>query len=91
MTKEKIKTAPVKSGIQQDKTSFTFSKENYKLMLIGIATVFLGMILMIGGGSDDPKVFSEDIFNFQRITLAPIVIFVGYIIVLFSIIKKPKG
>ena len=90
MTKEKTKTAPVKSVIQQDKASFVFGKKNYKLMITGIVTVILGMILMTGGGSDDTKVFSESIFDFQRITLAPVIIFIGYCIVLFSIIKKAK-
>ena len=59
-------------------------------MLIGIALVALGMILMIGGASDDPNKFSEDIFNFQRLTLSPIIIIAGYVVVLIAILKKPK-
>ena len=45
---------------------------------------------MIGGGSDDPNVFNEDIFNFRRLTLAPILILAGYVIEVFAIMKKPK-
>jgi len=45
---------------------------------------------MVGGGSDDPKVFNEDIFSFQRITLAPILIVAGYVIEIFAIMKRPK-
>ena len=43
--------------------AFAFGKENYRLLLIGLAVILLGFLLMIGGGSDDPNVFSEDIFN----------------------------
>lgn len=57
-------------------------------MLIGIGIVALGMILMIGGASEDPNKMSDAIFNFQRLTLAPIVIIAGYVVVLFSILKK---
>jgi hypothetical protein len=45
---------------------------------------------MIGGGSDDPNKFNYAIFNFQRLTLAPILILSGYVIEIFAIMKKPK-
>lgn len=69
---------------------FAFSRENYVLLLIGLALIFVGFLLMIGGGSDDPNVFSYDIFNFQRMTLAPILILAGYVVEIFAIMKKPK-
>lgn len=69
---------------------FAFGKENYRLMLIGLFFIALGFLLMIGGGSDDPKVFSYDLFSFRRITLAPIMILAGYVIEIFAIMKKPK-
>ena len=84
-------TASVKSAPATHKTfDFAFSKENYRLMLIGLAFIVTGFILMIGGGSKDPKDFSPDIFNFQRLTLAPILILAGYVIEIFAIMKKPK-
>lgn len=69
---------------------FAFGKENYWLMLIGLVFIALGFILMIGGGSDDPKVFNPEIFSFRRITLAPILILAGFVIEIFAIMKKPK-
>lgn len=90
MAKEKQKPTVAKTNAQPEKFSFAFVKENYKLMLIGIAVITIGMLLMIGGGSDDPNKFSNEIFSFRRITLAPFVIVAGYIIVLLAIIKKPK-
>ncbi|MDB4335187.1 DUF3098 domain-containing protein [bacterium] len=69
---------------------FALSKENYILMAIGFAIVILGFILMIGGRSEDPNVFSEDIFDFQRRTLAPMLVLFGFLFEIYAIMKKPK-
>ena len=53
---------------------FAFTKDNYRWMLIGLAVLLLGYLLMVGGGSPDPKIFNPDIFSFRRIVLSPIVI-----------------
>lgn len=76
----------------RDETAFTFAfeKKNYTLLLIGLGFIIIGFLLMIGGGSDDPNVFSDQIFSFRRMTLAPILILVGYVIEIFAIMKKPK-
>ena len=71
-------------------SEFAFGKQNYKLLLIGLVLILAGFLLMIGGGSDDPNVFSEDIFNFRRLTLAPILILAGYVVEIFAIMKKSK-
>ena len=65
--------------------------ENYKYILIGVITTVIGFFLMSGGGSEDPSVFlEEELFSFRRITLAPFVIMIGFTIVLFAILKRPK-
>lgn len=69
---------------------FLFEKVNYKILLIGIAVIALGFILMSGGGSEDPAVFSEDIFNFRRIRLAPTTVLIGFGITIYAILKNPK-
>lgn len=69
---------------------FLFEKVNYKILLIGLAVITLGFILMSGGGSDDPAVFSEDIFNFRRIRLAPTTVLIGFGITIYAILKNPK-
>lgn len=69
---------------------FALGKENYKLMAIGFAIIVVGFILMAGGGSDDPNVFSEEIFSFRRLTIAPIVLFIGFVFEIYAIMKKPK-
>lgn len=69
---------------------FAFHKQNYILVLIGLVVLVLGFLLMIGGGSDDPNVFNYALFDFQRLTLAPILILIGYIIEIFAILWRPK-
>jgi hypothetical protein len=71
-------------------SGFAFGKDNYILMAAGVVIIAIGFILMIGGGSDDPNVFSEDIFNFQRLTLAPTIVLIGFFLELYAIMKKPK-
>jgi hypothetical protein len=74
--------------MENNKPQFLFEKENYKFLLIGIAVIAIGFILMSGGGSDDPKVFNQEIFSFRRIRLAPTVVLIGFGITIYSIFKK---
>ncbi|MFM7053941.1 MAG: DUF3098 domain-containing protein [Bacteroidota bacterium] len=77
--KPEIKSAP---------TSFVFGKANYRIMLIGVGLILVGFVLMAGGGTDDPKKFSEALFDFQRITLAPILVLSGFVLEIYAILKK---
>jgi hypothetical protein len=72
-------------------TGFAFGKENYRILIIGVIIVAIGYMLMVGGGSDNPNEFhAEELFSFRRITLSPIVILSGFVVVLYAIMKKPK-
>jgi hypothetical protein len=75
---------------QEQKQEFLFEKVSYKILLVGIAVIALGFILMSGGGSDDPNVFNEEIFNFRRIRLAPTTVLIGFGITVYAILKNPK-
>ena len=75
---------------EKNNLDFAFKKQNYILLLVGVALIGGGLLLMIGGGSDDPTVFSDKIFNWQRLTLAPILIAAGFIVEVFAIIHSPK-
>jgi fumarate reductase subunit D len=72
------------------KLNFALGRENYKLMAIGFVIIVAGFLLMLGGKTDDPNVFSEKIFSFRRITLAPIVVLAGFVFEIWAIMKKPK-
>ncbi len=80
----------MKDNKETQKQEFLFEGINYKILLIGIAVIALGFILMSGGGSNDPNVFNEDVFNFRRIRLAPTTVLVGFGITIYSIFKKSK-
>ena len=70
--------------------NFTFGKRNYQLLILGVILMTIGFILMSGGGSEDPNVFSDAIFNTRRLTIAPILILSGLVIEVFAILHKPK-
>jgi len=74
----------------REKLNFPLGPENYKLLAIGFGIIVLGFLLMLGGKSDDPNKFSEEIFSFRRITLAPVVVLAGFIFEIWAIMKKPK-
>ena len=75
----------------KEKLNFALGRENYKLLAIGFAIIVAGFLLMLGGKSEDPNVFSEKIFSFRRITLAPIVVLTGFIFEIWAIMKKPRN
>ena len=71
-----------------DNSPFVFTKDNYQWMLIGLAVIIVGFLLMIGVNNNDPSHFETDIYSFRRITLAPIVVMIGFGIELFAIFRK---
>jgi hypothetical protein len=61
-------------------------------MLAGIVIITIGLILMVGGKSDDPNQFHPDqVYSTRRITVAPILILAGFVIEIFAIFRKPKA
>jgi hypothetical protein len=69
-----------------------FDRTNLLWMLGGIAIMILGYILMAGGKSDDPNVFNPDeVYSPMRITVAPILILAGLVVLIYSIFRHPKA
>ena len=86
---EKPKNIP--NAELEEKKKLPFTKMNYILVIVGVLFIALGMILMIGGGSSDPDVFNEaKMFGFQRITLSPILILVGFVVELVAIFWRDR-
>ena len=72
------------------KPVFLFGKKNYLFMFIGLAFIALGFIFMAGGGSNDPSIFNEAMYDFQRIRLAPTLVIIGLGIEIYAILLNPK-
>ncbi|MCL2246693.1 MAG: DUF3098 domain-containing protein [Lentimicrobiaceae bacterium] len=67
-----------------------FRNINYILIGVGVLFLALGFILLSGGGSDDPEVFSSDIFDTRRLVVAPILMLFGLIIEIVAIMYRAK-
>ena len=83
---------------EEDK-NYTFSRVNYILVIIGVVILIVGFVLLSGGASTNPNDFYPngdetqvpEIFNFRRLTLAPIVILIGFVFEIFAILWTPKS
>lgn len=68
-----------------------FGKQNIIIMIAGLVVIAIGMLLMSGGNNPDPNVFNNnEVYGFRRITLAPLVILLGFGIELIAIFWKEK-
>lgn len=82
---------PTKMNEKQAVNTPLFTKDNYTWMLIGAAVVALGMLLMSGGKSNDPKVFDpKEVYSTVRITVAPFLIVLGLLVEIYAIFRKPR-
>ncbi|MCB0706302.1 MAG: DUF3098 domain-containing protein [Saprospiraceae bacterium] len=74
---------------QQPTSEMIFGKDHYMWMGIGAVLIILGMLLMAGGGMDDPNNWDESqIYSFRRTVLAPMVILAGLGVEIYAIFKK---
>jgi hypothetical protein len=81
-----------KSEVKETSPGFALSRENYIYLIIGFVIIIAGFLLMMGGKSPDPNSFNaKEIFSFRRITLAPVVVLIGFAFEIWAIMKKPKG
>ncbi len=88
MAPSKKTPAPAQSSKKKD---FLFTRMNYYIMIAGLAFITIGFFLMIGGGSDDPTTFNEAIFNTKRLTVAPLLLLIGYALQFFAIFYKSRA
>ena len=73
-----------------DTKNLAFDKVNYILLAVGMAVVVLGFILMSGGSSDETA-YNPDIFSVRRIKVAPVVCLLGFVSMIYAVIRKPKN
>ncbi|WP_294536149.1 DUF3098 domain-containing protein [uncultured Bacteroides sp.] len=72
-----------------DKQKFAFDKMNFILLAIGMAVVIIGFLLMAGPSSSEAA-FEPDIFSVRRIKVAPVVCLVGFLSMIYAVLRKPK-
>ena len=72
-----------------DKKNFAFDKVNFILLAVGMVIVVIGFLLMTGAGSSD-TVYEPDIFSVRRIKVAPIVCLIGFVSMIYAVMRKPK-
>ena len=69
---------------------YLFNKRRYRFLILSILIIVIGFVLMSGGESTDPDVFNNEIYNFRRIRLAPLMVVLGFVLCIFSILYKDK-
>ena len=69
---------------------YLFNKRRYRFLILSIFIISIGFLLMSGGESTDPDIFNNEIYNFRRIRLAPLMVVSGFILCIFSILYADK-
>jgi|TARA_X000000950_G_scaffold262456_1_gene333729 hypothetical protein len=69
---------------------YLFNKRRYRFLILSIFIIGIGFLLMSGGESTDPDIFNNEIYNFRRIRLSPLIVVSGFIMCIFSILYKDK-
>ena len=70
---------------------FLFNKKRYRLLIVSLLVIGIGFLLMSGGASDNPEIFSDEIYTFRRIRLAPLIVIIGFTLCIITILKKSKN
>jgi membrane-bound ClpP family serine protease len=73
-----------------DKSNFAFDRVNYILLAAGMAVVIIGFLLMSGSGSNETA-YDPDIFSARRIKVAPVLCLIGFVSMIYAVVRRPKG
>lgn len=85
-TKEKKTQVENKTG---EKVTYPLGKINFILMGICLLLIVIGFWLMTGSANVG-ETFNNDIFESRRITMGPIIAFLGFVLMAFAIIYRKK-
>ena len=75
---------------KNEENKMAMTARGLKLMIAGLLVMAAGFILLAGGGSDDPQVFNYAMFDFRRLVAAPVVLVAGVVLVVVSIMRRPR-
>jgi hypothetical protein len=71
--------------------TFLFDRTSYLILVGSVVLILVGYFLMQGGGSDDPAVYNPEMFNFQRLVVAPGLVLAGLLVALYALMRKPQA
>lgn len=86
----KENTKNEEKNTQESMSQFALGKQNYLLIAISFLLIVIGFVLMMGSGSTD-EMYNPDIFSTRRIVIAPTITFIGFVCIIFAILRKPKN
>ena len=72
-----------------DRRNLAFDRINYILLVVGMVVVVIGFILMSGSGSTE-SAYNPEIFSARRIKVAPLVCLIGFVSIIYAVMRKPK-
>ncbi len=72
-----------------DKKNLALGRKNFILLAAGMLVVMIGFILMGGPGSTETS-FNPGIFSATRTRVAPIVCFIGFISIIYAVLRNPS-
>ena len=88
----KTDTKSIKSGKQKIVWKFPLERQNFIWLGIGIAVIIIGYLLMSTGITEKPAVLQGKWDNHMAITVAPILLVLGYCVIIpFAILKMFKS
>lgn len=80
----------MESQKNQAKEGFALSKINYIGLAFGLVLIIAGFFLMSGGATENPDEFNPEVFSTTRITVAPILVLLGFAVNIAAVMIKPK-
>lgn len=73
----------------EDKKKFAFDKTSFIIIAVSVAVIVIGFLLMSGPSSSETH-YEPDIFSFRRVKVAPVICLLGYLSIIYAIVRKPK-
>ena len=67
-----------------------FKRRNYYLILFSVLLLISGFLLMKGYDHPVTGSFNMEIYSFRRITLAPVILLGGYVLMIYAIMSVKK-
>ncbi len=77
-------------NLAEERKKMAFDKTNFILLAVGMAIIILGLLLMAGPSSTETH-FEPDIFSVRRIKVAPVTCFIGFVFMIYAVLRKPKA